>query len=185
MSDSPIRQLWAHLFGELTGYLGLFSGQRVPSRRELQAIAERFYPYPHSAAAAEAWLLQEDDRRRETYFCCHLLTKQRRVKENAAEVLALWVDGDGAQVPPHLPQPTAVVESSPGRQQYYWRLSRPIAPTQAEHLNQRLAYAIGADKSGWDLTQLMRPPGTHHHKRPETRPIVVLVEIGEGGHVPS
>ena len=43
---------------------------------------------------------------REVYFCAHLLTKRRRVKPNAAELHAAYVDGDGAQVPDSLPQPT-------------------------------------------------------------------------------
>jgi hypothetical protein len=79
-------------------------------------------------------------------------------------VHCLWADGDGATIPPSVPPPSAVVETSPGRHHYYWRLTEPCPPAQAEQLNHRIAYALGADKSGWDLTQLLRVPGTPNQK---------------------
>src|SRR5262249_34793485 len=47
-----------------------------------------------------------------------------------------------------------------------------IEPERAEELNRRLAYAMGADRSGWDLTQLLRIPGCRNYKyegAPESR----------------
>ena len=85
-------------------------------------------------------------------------------KENATPLAALYVDGDGAKVGSRIPEPTATVESSPGREQFWWALSEPVAPKEGEELNRRLAYAMGADRSGWDLTQLMRVPGTRNRK---------------------
>src|SRR5215211_7968415 len=93
----------------------------------------------------------------------------------------ILVVGYGAQVPPNLPQPTAVVNSSPGRQQFYWRLSMPVPPDIGEGLNRRLAYVLGADKSGWDLTQLLRPPGTRNRKYPDT-PAVEVEELEKNAH---
>jgi hypothetical protein len=77
----------------------------------------------------------------------------------------LRIEGEG------LPRPTAILESSPGRLQMWWRLDSEVAPEIGEELNRRLAYAMGADKSGWDLTELLRVPGTRNHKYPE-RPTV-------------
>jgi hypothetical protein len=104
---------------------------------------------------------------REVYHCAHLLTERERKKKYAALVSALYADGDGATVPEHIPHPTLTVESSPGRDQFYWRLTHPIEPEKAEELNKRLAYAMGADNTGWDLTQLLRPPGTKNQKYAE------------------
>jgi hypothetical protein len=102
-------------------------------------------------------------------------------KENAAAITALYVDGDGAQVPANLPRPTAIVRSSPGREQFYWRLSMPVPPEVGEDLNRRMAYAMKADKSGWDLTQLLRPPGTKNIKYPET-PVVEVEDLETNNH---
>ena len=99
-----------------------------------------------------------------------------RKADNAAEVLALWVDGDGARVPEMWPQPTAVVESSPGRHHYYWRLTRPVAPEEAARLNKRLCYGMGGDKGKWGLGKVLRAPGTLNYKR--QRPTLVAGGVG-------
>jgi hypothetical protein len=115
----------------------------------------------------------------EAYFCAHLLTRGRRTKENAAPIVALWADADGSSFPPGAPEPTAIVQTSPGRVHLFWRLRSPLCPRKAEELNRRLAAAVGADRSGWDLTQLLRPPGTLNRKYAEA-PEVRLVELDEG-----
>jgi RepB DNA-primase from phage plasmid len=51
-----------------------------------------------------------------------------------------------------------------------------MPPQEAELLNQRLAYAMGADASGWDLTQLLRVPGTPNRKYLEA-PVVKVVAL--------
>ncbi len=182
-TTQALLNLWAHIFPGRAGYIGLFSGQREPGRDQLLETQSKFFGQDHTINALH-WLRDERAVGRDVYFCAHLLTKPRRVKKNAAEIRALYVDGDGAQVPDHLPRPTAVVESSPGRQQFYWRLSRPVAPVVGEQLNKRLAYAIGADKSGWDLTQLLRPPGMPNRKYPDM-PIVELVSLEDRAYDPD
>jgi hypothetical protein len=187
--DNPSRQggvpplatalrLWSHIFAEQRGYLALFTARRKGSTQSLVDPETTYYSWPEEAGKAVRYALDDARRGREVYFCANLLTEKRRVKAAAAPVMALWADGDGAKVPPHLPQPTAVVESSPGREHFYWRLTQPIAPEQAEALNKRLAYAIGADKSGWDLGQLLRVPGTPNFKYPD-HPVVTISEIRE------
>jgi hypothetical protein len=172
--------LWRHIFGEGQGFLCLFSGRRpAPGDKHLLDVAESYWPYPQSLAFAEQEAYQQDALGREVYFCAHLLRRKRRVKASAGPIDALWVDGDGTQVPDDLPAPSAVIESSPGRQQYLWGLSEPVEPAEAEALNRRLAYAIGADKGGWDLTQLLRVPGCTNHKYPDA-PIVALDHIQSG-----
>jgi hypothetical protein len=175
--DAPLR-LWTHVFANQHGYLALFTAQRKGSVQRLVDPETTYYSWPEEASQAAGYALAEASRGKEVYFCANLLTERRRVKTAAAPVLALWADGDGAKVPPQLPQPTAVVESSPGREHFYWRLTQPIAPEEAEELSKRLAYAIGADKSGWDLGQLLRVPGTPNFKYPE-HPIVTIKEIRE------
>jgi len=94
------------------------------------------------------------------------------------------VDGDGAKPNDNTPAPTAVVISSPSREQYWWRLSRPVKPEEGEDLNRRFAYAMAGDLSGWDLTQLLRVPGTFNRKYPDA-PIVALAHLSEDSHDPA
>lgn len=56
----------------------------------------------------------------------------------------------------------------------YWKLeqfSTDLALIQ--NTNRSLAYALGADTSGWDLGQLLRPPGSLNHKYEEPLPVFV------------
>lgn len=180
--------LWEHVFGgeARRGFVGLFSGFRsAPGEKILDATRSSFFRYPDECHEVREWMLTEDGRGREVYFCAHLLGARRRIKDNASPLSALYVDGDGAKpIGPSTPAPTAVVESSPGREQFYWRLSRLVAPKVGESLNRRLALAMGGDRSGWDLTQLLRPPGTHNHKYSDA-PLVVLREITDAAYDPD
>jgi hypothetical protein len=162
--DAAAVPLWRHIFGEHHGYLAVFSGVRRPDVRELQDTCSRYFVYPTEVDAAAAYVLAETTAGREVYECGHLLTATRRVKENASQMWAAYVDGDGAAVPDGIPPPSLIVESSPGRQQYFCGFTTPVSPTVGEQINRRLAYALGADKSGWDLTQLLRVPGTYNRK---------------------
>jgi hypothetical protein len=172
-----MRKLWTHTFGEFTGNLAIFSGKRSePGSNKLDDPRTLYFAYPREAERAEALCRRLSDEGREVYQCAHLLTSRRRVKASAASLSACYVDGDGAKPGAHTPHPTAGVISSPGREQYWWRLSRPVEPEEGENLNRRLAYAMGADLSGWDLTQLLRVPGTRNHKYLDA-PIVELAHI--------
>jgi hypothetical protein len=160
-------ELWEHVHGQRRGYLAIFSGERAgPDAKTLTGERTEYFEWPEHRHQASEHARRLSDHGRETYACAHLLSGKRRVKANAAKMTALYVDGDGAQVPAELPAPTAIVQSSPGREQFWWRLKEPIAPEVGEQLNKRLAYAMDADKSGWDLTQLLRVPGTRNYKYP-------------------
>ncbi|QIN85489.1 hypothetical protein GBA63_22580 (plasmid) [Rubrobacter tropicus] len=180
LSANDAAVLWRALFGDQCGLLGVHSALRpAPGSKRLSRHRSRFFDYPSRARAAAEWCLGNSADGLEAYFCAHLLLAKRRVKANAAPVLALWADADGAALGPDSPEPTAIVESSPGHAHLFWRLTRPISPLRAEELNRRLLLAVGADCSGWDLSQLLRPPGTRNRKY-EDAPTVNLLELDPG-----
>src|SRR5919112_1383428 len=180
-----VKALWAHVFGESAGILAVFSGKRMePGSKQLDDPRTLYLDYPRNVRKAEALCRRLSEEGREVYQCAHLLTARRRVKTSAASLSACYVDADGAKPTANMPQPTAVVISSPGREQYWWRLSRPVEPEEAEDLNRRLAYAMAADLSGWDLTQLLRVPGTRNHKYPDA-PVVELAHLFADSYDPA
>src|SRR5215217_4752114 len=180
-----MRALWQHIYGDLSGIVAVFTGARAElGSRSLTNCQSAYFQYPVQIDDAERFCLRHSSEGREVYFGAHLLSRRRRVKANAALLLALYADGDGARVRDGMPEPTAVVESSPGREQFYWGLESPMPPQEAELLNRRLAFAMGADESGWDLTQLLRVPGTPNHKYPEA-PIVKVVTLREKRYDPE
>ena len=180
-----MRALWQHTYGDLSGIVALFSGVRTePGSRRLANCQSAHFQYPEEIAHAEHFCLGRSSEGCEVYSCAHLLNRRRRIKANATPLLALYADGDGATVGKGIPEPTAVVQSSPGREQFYWKLASPMPPEEAELLNRRLAYAMGADESGWDLTQLLRVPGTLNHKYPEA-PLVKILAIRDERYDPE
>jgi AAA domain/RepB DNA-primase N-terminal domain len=105
--------------------------------------------------------------REDLYFSVARFSERGRSLERVMPTDWLWADLD--EVSPSVAtgmglMPTIAVESSPGRYQAYWRLTREFSPTVIERLNRGLTYALGADKGGWDLTQVLRVPGTRNFK---------------------
>ena len=186
MNANDAATLWHALYGPQRGLLGVHSALRpAAGSGRLSRHRTRFFDYPRHSRAAAEWCLGRSEEGLETYFCAHLLLAKRRVKANAAPVLALWADADGAApgFEAGAPPPTAVVESSPGRAHLFWRLTRPISPPRAEEFNRRLLLAVGADRSGWDLGQLLRPPGTSNRKY-HPAPSVKLLKLTEDRYHP-
>ena len=62
-------------------------------------------------------------------------------------------------------KPTLAWESSPGRYQALWWIKEgEVNSKELEYLNKALTHHIKADPSGWDLTQVLRIPGTYNYK---------------------
>ena len=167
-------ELWSGIYGDGPGFLALFSGMRPAPDAELATPHQAYFSWPAETAAALAWLERQAAADRELYHCAHLVRRWRRRKEDAAPLQSLYVDLDQETEQSGLLVPSIVVESSPGHTQRYYRLTQPVAPERGADLNRRLAYAVGGDRGGWDLTQLLRIPGSINHKY-GSRPVVRLV----------
>ncbi len=164
------------------GELAIFSARR--SKDRLVEPRTDYFTLPDQTEAAAAHAITEAAKEREVYACAHLLTRRHRGKDAAGPVTALWADGDLGHVPDDFPPPSLRVASSPGREQWYWHLTHPISPEQAENLNRRIAHLTGADSSGWDLGQLLRIPGTPNHKYPDA-PVVHMLHAGPETYDPD
>jgi hypothetical protein len=105
------------------------------------------------------------------YWCPVIFSGPHRQEGLANEEYALWADLDEAD-PHRIDQrwrPSVAWETSPGRYQGLWLLKDP----EAEDLygaarqageNRLMTHMLGADPSGWDITQLLRVPGWANHK---------------------
>lgn len=111
----------------------------------------------------------------DVYFTPHLFTRtdpyNRVTKDDAAPFLsAAWVECDDSDLIPQsfIPQPSYIVETSPGRHHVYWILDTPQPSQEVEQLNWRLVKGnnLRKDTGGWHLVKLMRLPGTQSFKRP-------------------
>ena len=92
----------------------------------------------------------------------------RRAKEYPAQ-RAIWVDCDQSYDNKLLQslKPSYMWETSPGHKQALWLMRDPIESKEfhRDGFIGMLTQALGGDKSGVDIGQLLRVPGTMHHKR--------------------
>ena len=118
------------------------------------------------------------------YFVPAVLAGTSRKKAFFKESRVAWVDYDKATPQPPLPEgkePSYVVESSPGKYHMYWLLDEAVGPWPTEGANKHLIQAVGdgADKSGFDCTQLLRVPGTLNYKYDPPQPVRILEEYSK------
>ncbi len=110
--------------------------------------------------------IERHGQKSDLYYCPNLFSEPDRRKEYVKNLKWLYADLDAVDPRKIDLKPTLAIQSSPGRHQALWKLARPQTPEKHETYNRRLTYAIGADRGGWDLTQVLRVPGTRNHKYP-------------------
>lgn len=137
-------------------------------------FSEIFFSYPSDLDKVLAWI-NRNIASRNMYFCPQLLSKPKRIKANVEICTNIWADLDEVDPATLDVKPSITLKTSTGRWQGLWVLSSPVAPVVAEQAARKLAYATGADSSGWDLTQLLRVPLTYNIKYEDT--IVELTEM--------
>lgn len=173
----PVRELrirfFDYLFGDRQdGYLCIASANKSKAN-----FTQKFFEWPAQRQAVSYYLDELEGKEHNLWFCVNLLKTGERKKEFATNCMFAWADLDEVDPSKVSPAPTAVVESSPGRYHAYWRISGDaVPPDVAEDYSRRIAYSIGADKSGWDLTQLLRVPWTSNFKY-DPAPAIKLLAI--------
>jgi hypothetical protein len=160
------------------GGKGYFCVAYGPKDRNPKGFREEFFEFPDEIPTALE-LINTVHASNNVWFCPHLFDKRKRRKENVTYTPCAWSDLDTCEPEVLFVDPTIVIESSPGRYQGLWMFERAIDPDEAENLSKRIAYTHaddGADRSGWDLTQLLRFPYTYNFKY-ATLPIVNIIEV--------
>lgn len=162
------------LFSGGKGYICIAYAPRNLDRKKFR---EEFFRFPEEVDDAVN-LIDSLAQGHHVWFCPHLFTQRKRRKEFVAYTPCAWSDLDSC--PPELLRvtPTITIQSSGARYQALWVFADRVDPDDAENLSQRIAYAHaqdGADRSGWDLTQLLRFPLTYNYKYAQT-PMVRIIE---------
>lgn len=169
---------------ELADFLGfLFEGQKgwvhAPTLdREIlddkgnPTYQPYFFQWPIERAALQTHITN-NTAERDVYLAPALYNTDRATKETFLGTQVVWCEFDG-NLPSQdhlatcgLPLPSIRIKSSDEKHEHwYWRLDSFITDIVAvESVNRGLTYNLGADTSGWDATQILRPPRTLNHKR--------------------
>jgi hypothetical protein len=147
------------IFGSEQGYVCVATIKK-------KDFKEVFYRYPDQLKEMHEFI-ERGKYSGNVYFCPQLLAEPRRTKTNVARTTCAWSDLDTCNPSVLLVQPTIALETSPNRFQAFWVFEESRNPAEVEDLSRRIAYRHaddGADRSGWDLTQLLRVPGTRNFK---------------------
>lgn len=160
-----IRKVWRH--SKIDGNVWMPSisniGKSNEQFRENPTLSST-YDGPHALDDARDWYWTPAVSHGET----------RRIKKgktgtNYPAQRVLWVDCDDSYDRKRLEdlRPSFMWETSPGHVQAIWlmRESFDLSEYHRDGFMGMLIQAIGADKSGVDISQLLRVPGTWHHKR--------------------
>lgn len=166
------------VFGNNTGFFCIaYAPSMKGSGNSNKGFREQWFEYPNQIPEALD-LVNKTYQGHNVWFCPQLFHSKRRDKAVVKSTACAWADLD--ECPPdrlHL-EPSLLVESSPDRWQGYWIFEREVDPDDAENVSQRIAYEHaedGADRSGWDISQLLRMPYTYNYKYPTT-PIIAIRE---------
>lgn len=126
----------------------------------------RAFEWPMEKAAILAHLTERNDD--ELYFSVNKFLEPSRIAQRVAESITLYADLDEVHPKNDIDraiQPTIAWESSPGRFQGVWVMrGMYFGACDMGGLNHRLTAMLGADPSGWDVTQVLRVPGRKNHK---------------------
>lgn len=165
------------IFGDAEGLI--FFGWRNDDGELNQS---KFAPYPQGLDLAER--IVKAHAHEDLYFSPMLYKIPRRKKTTVSSTPVVYADTDQFDPSRFLVPPTINVESSNGRTHSYWvldrtdypkedvsRVARAIAMTHDERDED--GKKIGVDPSGWDLTQLLRVPGTMNLKEGKNDPVFV------------
>jgi hypothetical protein len=175
VEQSKLTRFFEYLFSHDQGFISIAT-TRPPARRD--TFNERFFAWPDEKDAMVDYI-EKVTPTHNVYFGVNILSAQRRKKENTIPQNLVWADLDTCRPDTMDIPPQCVIESSPEHYQAIWKLDRKVDPLIAENYSKRIAYAYstnGADKSGHDLTQLLRVPGTYNFKyQMQDTPVVQLL----------
>lgn len=159
------------LFGDNSGFLFIST---LDDEGEL--VNHKPFQYPEALRAVEGYLSSRSDE--DVWFSPMLYKIPRRKASVVSSTPVLYADTDMFDPAGYRIAPSINVETSKGRVASFWLLddeykpadvaevAKAIAHTHASKVNGKQA---GVDPSGWDLTQLLRMPGSTNNKYREEK----------------
>lgn len=162
----------------------------LEANQKKRNMREYWFSYPEELPEMLKCIVDNSKVLAEAYFCPQLFKARRRIKDNVSTCTTVWADLDSCDPALVNVTPTVVTQTSPERFQAFWVLDKPVQPNVAEDISRRIAYfhaSQGADRSGWDLSQLLRIPYTPNFKYGdlETAPIVAIIKANNLIYRPS
>lgn len=170
--DGQLLGFFDYIYDNQEGYA--YVARKVPvPQTNLKArmpFQQEFFSWPSQKDELVAWVLQWRPTH-EVYFAPALFSAPSSLKDHFQSTRVFWLEFDG-KVPTDeeyaatgLPAPTLRVSTSEGHEHWYWKTDHNLDQVTVERVNRAMTYKFGADASGWDVNQVLRPILTFNHKR--------------------
>lgn len=127
-------------------------------------VADHFFKWPVKRSELENFMDKYPTHKYNHYFCPTPFINPRRKKSYVIGSKLLWADLDHVNPRKCKHKPQIAWKSSDERYACLWVLDSFYPSDMIEQRNKAMSYSVGADKGGWDLTQILRLPGTINHK---------------------
>jgi RepB DNA-primase from phage plasmid/Protein of unknown function (DUF3987) len=168
VTNSQLRvSFFDFLFGKKQGHLCIAHADNDPDPQTIRdTFKQSWFEWPDEKEQLSKFL----DRyvtQKHLWYSVSLFSRETRKRDFALPGNLVWADLDACDPRIVEPKPSVVIESSPGRYQALWRLSEDIEAHVRQDFSHRVAYRYalnGADKSGWDIEQVLRVPYTRNFK---------------------
>lgn len=176
---SPSRELkdfCDFLWGKETGYVYLPT--KEPEKEGKESWSTYYFKWPEQKADVVKHVLKMSPVKH-VHIAPALFSKPDAEVEFVSGSNVLWADFDGSC--PNdaefaelgIPKPSLRIQSSPGKQHVYWKLSQFHTDIKTiQDLNRAITYATDADFSGWNANKVLRPVASINHKKGD--PVVIL-----------
>lgn len=151
-----------YLYGGEEGYV--YIARKNP--KDFKNFKQDFFEWPRQRQELASFVL--DNRAKwEVYMAPALFSEPKGTKADVKGASVFWCEFDiTPTLSERLPEPTLRVASGgEGHEHWYWKLEEFAGPDELDSVNRAITYLMGADTSGWDAGQILRPVGTFNHKR--------------------
>jgi hypothetical protein len=148
------------LYEDQTGYV--YSPVKTPNSWD-----QVFFAWPSERGKLISHV-RDNSSKGDVYISPAVYSRKEATKEAFKSSKVVWVEFDGQEAINFKDQPTpdAIVQTSLSTHVHcYWKTEKLSTGTSVDEINRRLTYYLGADSSGWDCTQLLRPPTSTNAKR--------------------
>lgn len=158
------RTIWREEKGHV--YLALKDPTKKPT--EPGYWQRQFFEWPVDEMLVVQTVINERTSR-DVYFAPAIFREPSSKKEMVLGTFCFWIEFDGSLPVDfgEVPTPSMIVQTSTDTHQHiYWSTDQFVKDVdKIEAVNKSLAYQLGADVSGWDANQVLRPPNTLNHKK--------------------
>jgi KaiC/GvpD/RAD55 family RecA-like ATPase len=173
---------------ELNAFLNLLYGSDsgyvyVPTKEsQTGEWTQTFFQYPKQKDELVSYV-ERQGKILDVYISPVLWRSPVLHKSQFKQANVAWTEFDGNALTAEetIYEPSMRVQSSDiNNQHVYYRLDKPVTePLEIEKINRIITYSNNADPSAWDLTQILRPPGTKNFKYEATPEVRVIYQGSE------